>query len=57
MNSFYKATESFVELKVFCMCNSFVTRNEGNTKPRSHKEMFDSFQARIDTDKTSQCDE
>ena len=45
-----------VEVKVFCMCYSFVTRNEG-TQPRTCKEMYDSFQARIDADKSSQYDE
>ena len=42
--------------EVFCMCNSFVTRRRGNIQPRTNKKMYDSFQARIDTDKMSQYD-
>ena len=44
-----------LEVKVFCMCVSFVARNEG-THNQEPTNMYDSFQAKIDTDKTSQCD-
>ena len=38
--------------EVFCMCDSFVTRKQRNTQPRTHKTMNNSFQSRIDTDNT-----
>ena len=48
--------EEGVDTKVFCVCNSFMTRKRGNIKPRTHKEMCHSL-LRIDTDQSRQYDE
>ena len=49
------SSSHIVEVKVFCVCISFVARNEG-THNQEPTKMYDSFQAKIDTDKISQYD-
>ena len=55
-DAFTKIDADGCECKEFCMCNSFVTRNEETHNQEPTKCMI-LLQARIDTDKSSQYDE
>ena len=47
-----KRHDSHCGCKVFYMCNSFVTNKRGNTRPKTHKKMYNSFRSKTDTNKS-----